>query len=469
MPERLVVIGGDAAGMAAASQARRRRDPDDLAIVAFERGHYTSYSACGIPYFVGGLVKSQDELVARAPEVFRRDFSIDARTRQEVTEVDLTRRVVRVRDLDGGREYAEPFDSLMIGTGSVPMRPPVPGIDADGVYGVQTLDDGVALRRELDSGRVRRVVVVGGGYIGLEIAEAATGRGLQVTVVDLARTPVSTFDPDIGEFIATAVRGLGIELVLGEAVTAVETTARGRAAAVHTATGRELPADVVVLGLGVRPNVALADAAGVPLGPSGGIAVDQRMRTSVDGVWAAGDCVESVHRLSGQRVVVALGTHANKQGRVAGINLGGGYATFPGVIGTAVTKICDLEVARTGLSEQEARDAGFEFVTAHVDSTTRAGYYPGAQPIRVKMTTERRSGRLLGAQIVGREGAAKRIDVLAACIWNAMTVEEVLSLDLSYAPPFAPVWDPVLIAARKAWDAVEADIASSSTSGTAGA
>ncbi len=457
MPERLVVIGGDAAGMAAASQARRRRGPEDLRIVAFERGHHTSYSACGIPYLVGGLVGDEDELVARTPEVFGRDFAIEARTRHEVTEIDLAGRTVRVCDLDSGRESEEPFDSLVIATGSVPMRPPVAGIDSPGVYGVQTLDDGIALRAELDSGRVRRVVVVGGGYIGLEIAEAAAGRELDVTVVDMAPTPVGTFDPDIGSFIADAVRGLGIELVLGEAVTGVDTRA-GRAAAVHTVAGRELPADLVVLGLGVRPNVALAKAAGVPLGTSGGIAVDQRMRTQTEGVWAAGDCVESIHRLSGQRMVVALGTHANKQGRVAGINLGGGYATFPGVIGTAVTKICDLEVARTGLSEEEARTAGFEFRTAYVDSTTRAGYYPGAQPIRVKMTAERRSGRLLGAQIVGREGAAKRIDVLAACIWNEMTVEEVLGLDLSYAPPFAPVWDPVLIAARKAWEAVEADI-----------
>jgi NADPH-dependent 2,4-dienoyl-CoA reductase/sulfur reductase-like enzyme len=181
------------------------------------------------------------------------------------------------------------------------------------------------------------------------------------------------------------------------------------------------------------------------------------MRTQVDGVWAAGDCVESVHRLSGRRAVVALGTHANKQGRVVGINIGGGYATFPGVIGTAVTKVCDLEVARTGMSEAEAEAAGFRFLTASVDSTTRAGYFPGAEPIRTKLLAEKRTGRLLGAQIVGREGAAKRIDVLATAIWNEMHVDEILGLDLSYAPPFAPVWDPVLIAARKAFDAVEAD------------
>jgi NADPH-dependent 2,4-dienoyl-CoA reductase/sulfur reductase-like enzyme len=228
---------------------------------------------------------------------------------------------------------------------------------------------------------------------------------------------------------------------------------------VETSGGRAIPADAAVLGLGVRPNVDLARAAGIPLGSSGGIAVDRRMRTKVPGVWAAGDCVESTHRVSQQRGVVALGTHANKQGRVAGINLGGGYAEFPGVIGTAVTKICSIEVARTGLSEREASDAGFEFVSAWVDSTTRAGYFPGTKQIRVKMIAERRRGRLLGAQIVGEEGAAKRIDVLATAIWNEMTVDEILGLDLSYAPPFAPVWDPVLIAARKAFDAVEHDIA----------
>jgi NADPH-dependent 2,4-dienoyl-CoA reductase/sulfur reductase-like enzyme len=270
---------------------------------------------------------------------------------------------------------------------------------------------------------------------------------------------VGTFDPDVGTFIADAVRGHGIRLVLSDGVAAVDVDRAGRARAVVTRSGRELPADLVVLGLGVRPNVRLAQEAGIPLGTSGGIAVDVRMRTRAEGVWAAGDCVESVHRVSGQRVVVALGTHANKQGRVAGINIGGGYATFPGVIGTAVTKICDTEVARTGLSSREAEAAGFSFVTAVVDSTTKAGYFPGAQPIRVKMIAERRSGRLLGAQIVGRQAAAKRIDALAICIWNEMSVDEVLGLDLSYAPPFAPVWDPVLIAARKAFESVEADLA----------
>ena len=453
--QRLVVIGGDAAGMSAASQARKRRNSDELQVVAFERGRATSYSACGIPYWISGAVEAREQLVSRTPEQHRSN-GIDVRTGTEVVGIDLAARTVRARGGDGG-EYDEPYDDLVYAAGSLPIRPPIPGIDAAGVYGVQTLDDGEALRSELETGRVGTVVIVGGGYIGLEIAEACQVRGLDVTVIDRSPTPVGMFDPDIGGFITDAIRAMGITLVLSEKVTEIEAGPNGRAVAVHTGTGRRLPADLVVLGLGVRPNVALAREAGIPLGPSGGIAVDHRMRTRAEHVWAAGDCVESVHRLSADRVVVALGTHANKQGRVAGINIGGGYATFPGVIGTAVTKVCDLEVARTGLSEREAEAAGYRYVTAAVDSTTRAGYFPGAAPIRLKLLAEKRTGQLLGAQIVGRKDAAKRIDVLATAIWNEMGVDEILSLDLAYAPPFAPVWDPVLIAARKAFDAVEAD------------
>ena len=454
MVQRLVVIGGDAAGMSAASQARRRRGPDELTIVAFERGRYTSYSACGIPYWIGGAVDDLADLVSRSPEKHRRN-GIDVRTRTEVVGIDLDKRTVRARDLDAGREYDEPYDDLVYAAGSVPTRPPVPGIDAPGVYGVQTLDDGAALRAALDRRRTA------GGHRRRRLHRARGGRGLpDARAGRHGRRPRRHTDRHVRPGRRPVHRRRrpqdrreprALRRRRGD-----RDRRRRAAVAVHTKSGRRLPADVVVLGLGVRPNVALAREAGIPLGPSGGIAVDHRMRTQAEGVWAAGDCVESIHRLSGQRVVVALGTHANKQGRVAGINLGGGYATFPGVIGTAITKLCDLEVARTGLSEKEAEEAGYRFVTAVVDSTTRAGYFPGAAPIRLKLIAEQRTGRLLGAQIVGREDAAKRIDVLATAIWNEMDVDEILSLDLSYAPPFSPVWDPVLIAARKAHDAVDA-------------
>ncbi|MEU8386173.1 FAD-dependent oxidoreductase [Streptosporangium sp. NPDC048865] len=452
MAERLVVIGGDAAGMSAASQARRRRGPGDLRIVAFEKGVHASYSACGIPYLVGGEVCDVESLVTRRPEVFRDELDIDLRLRSEVVEIDLDRRAVAVRGEGGGGPSWEPFDQLVVATGAVPGRPDLPGADARGVYGVQTLDDGVALLRALED-RPRRAVVVGGGYIGLEMAEAMVRRGLEVSLVDAAEQPMSTLDPDMGALVADALRDLGVEVHLGERTEGFEESG-GRVTAVRTES-LTLPADLVVLGLGTRPNSALAEAAGIPVGETSGIVTDLRMRTPVEGVWAAGDCVETFHRVSRRPVAIALGTHANKQGRVVGINIGGGHAAFPGVVGTAVSKICEYEVARTGLTTAAAEKAGFEPVGGVVESTTRAGYYPGARTMKIKTIADRGTGRLLGAQIVGQEGAAKRIDALAVAIWNEMTVEEMSGLDLSYAPPFAPVWDPVLIAARKAAEHID--------------
>ncbi|QOC90537.1 FAD-dependent oxidoreductase [Micromonospora craniellae] len=455
MAERMIVVGGDAAGMATAAQARHRRDRDDLEIIAFERGHYTSYSACGIPYWISGLVDDAQQLVARDPATHREKYDIDVRLRHEVTEIDLDRREVVARDLDGGGEVRESFDTLMYATGAVPTKPDWARTDALGVFGVQTLDDGAALRAWLDADpEPRRAVVVGGGYIGVEMAEALVRRGLSVTLVERGEQPMSTVDPDMATLVTEAMRGLGVDIRTGVRVDAL-TERDGRVREVVTDDG-PIPADVVVLGLGVRPNTALAEAAGMPIGPTGGIRVDRRMRVAeLPDVWAAGDCVETLHRVSGMPVHVPLGTHANKQGRVAGINIGGGYATFAGVIGTAVAKVCDLEVGRTGLRERDALAAGFEFVSVIAESTNRAGYYPGARPMTVKLIAERPSGRLLGAQIVGWTEAAKRIDTLAVALWNRMTVDDMTALDLGYAPPYAPVWDPVLVAARKAVDALD--------------
>ena len=436
-----MVIGGDAGGMGAATQARRLRP--DLDIVALERGSRTSYSACGIPFLVGGEVSSPSDLVVRTPQEFREGHRIDVRVRHEAMAIDLDRREVEVRDHDHGRTVRLGFDQLVLGLGAVPKRPRIDGIDLPHVHGVQTLDDGEALLRRAESEHCKNVVVVGAGYIGLEMAEAFVRRGCNVTVVEAASEVMRTLDPDMGRMVTDAMRRHGIDVRCNVAVLAITEQSVVTEAA-------ELPADVVVLGLGVAPNVGIARDAGIAIGPSGAIAVDRRQGTSVDGIYAAGDCVESRHLVTDQPVHIALGTHANKQARVAGTNIGGGYATFPGVVGTAVTKICDTEVARTGLGEQEAAAAGFRFHVARIESTTRAGYYPGAQPITVKLLAERRSGRVLGGQIVGREGAAKRIDVVAVALHARMTVEQMTHLDLSYAPPFSPVWDPVLVAARKA-------------------
>jgi len=304
------------------------------------------------------------------------------------------------------------------------------------------------VERQLVAG-ARRAVVVGAGYIGLEIAEGLLERGLDVTVVELLDGPMgAVLDADMAADVADGMRAAGVNLRLGTAVTGF-TTVDGRVTAVETASG-PIEADLVVIGLGIRPNADLARAAGIGVGKAGGILVDDHLRTDTPRVWAAGDCVESHHRITGQSVVVALGTHANKQGRAAGTNIAGGDAAFGGVLGTAITRFRKLEIGRTGLTEREARDAGFDAIGVTTDASSRAHYFPGAQPMRIKIVAQRRTGRLLGAQIVGGEGAGKRIDVLATALWNYMTVAEVGGMDLSYAPPFSPVWDPVLLAAGKA-------------------
>ncbi|MFE3442870.1 FAD-dependent oxidoreductase [Nocardia sp. NPDC059180] len=455
MSERLVIIGADAAGMSAASQARRMRDPGELEIVVFERGHFTSFSACGIPYWVGGDVTDRDQLIARTPEEHR-SRDIDLRMRTEVVEIDIDGRRVRAREVDSGAESWTGYDKLVIATGARPIRPSLPGIDAEGVHGVQTLDDGQALIDTLERIEGRRAVVVGAGYIGVEMAEALINRGFEVTLVNRGPEPMSTLDPDMGALIRTAIGGMGVKVVGNAEVTAIRTDDRGHVSAVATEQA-EYPADVVVLGIGVRPETDLARAAGLPLGVHGGLLTDVSMRVrGRDDVWAGGDCVEVLDLISGIERHIALGTHANKHGQIIGANIGGGYGTFPGVVGTAVSKVCDLEVARTGLREKDARAIGLQYVTVTIESTSRSGYYPGAETMTVKMLAERRTGRLLGVQIVGREGAGKRVDIAAVALTAGLTVEQMTALDLGYAPPFSPVWDPVLVAARKAVTAVRA-------------
>jgi len=348
--------------------------------------------------------------------------------------------------LNSGSVWWEPYDQLLMATGALPICPDLPGADAVEICGVNTLQSGLELRQRLDAGGIKQAVVVGGGYIGLEMAEALVRHGLEVSLINRPPQVMGTLDHDMGALVSQALRELGVRLYLEETLTAFEAK-KGKVTGVVT-DKRTLPTDIVVLGLGVRPNTSLAAAAGIPLGEKGAIRVNERMQTSSPGIWAAGDCAESFHLVSRRPFYIALGTVANRQGRVAGINLGGGYATFPGVTGTAVTKICQVEVARTGLQEKEIVALGLEQVSAVIKSRTRAGYYPGAGEITVKLLAEKGSGRLLGGQIVGLEGSAKRIDTVATALHAGFTVEEMINLDLGYAPPFSPVWDPVVTAAR---------------------
>ena len=440
----VVVIGGDAAGMSAASGLRRQL-PDEHEVVVLERGHDTSYSACGIPYWVSGEVDSSDDLVARTPEQHRKN-GIDLRTGVEALSLDLDAKVVHSSDGDVA------FDHLVLATGAQPVRPDLPGIDAGGILGVQSLDDGRAVLDALAEDP-KHVVVVGSGYIGLEMAEACTARGFDTTVVEQRDTPLGLVEPSLGERVADAMRARGIELRTGTGVAGFESS-DGRVTGVKV--GDEvLPADLVILGLGVGARSSLGADAGLPTGPKGAYLVDPHGRVEgKPGIWAAGDCVASVDRTTGERVHVALGTHANKQGLVVADALAaeilgrGPHWSFPGVVQTAITRFCSLEISRVGLGEKQARDAGFDPAVVSTDTTTHAGYLPSALPMTVLMVADRATRRLLGVQVVGGEGAGLRIDAAAVAITTGQSVDDVVMLDLAYAPPFSSVWSPIQVAAR---------------------
>ena len=437
---RAVVIGGDAAGMSAATRIRAT-DPE-AEVIVLEAGRFTSYSACGIPYVVGGEVAGGVEaLVARSPDEHRRR-GIDVRLHHEATAIDLAAGEVEVHDRHAGAVRRLGYDELLIATGGAPIRPDLPGIGLPMVHGVQTLEDAEALLALADAG-CRRTVIVGGGYIGLEMAEAFIHRGCAATVVERGTHVLGLLDRDLGERVGDAMRHHGIDVRVETPVLGFERDA------VLTPAGA-IPADLVVLGIGVAPRSQLAAEAGIELGARDAVHVDDRQHTSAEHVWAAGDCAAATHLVTGRSVHIALGTYANKHGRVAGINIAGGRARSRPVLGTAATKLCDLEIALTGVREHEAADAGIDAVTVSIDATTHAGYFPAAAPMTVRLAFERGTGRVLGAQIVGGPGSAKRIDTVATAITAGMTARDVADLDLAYAPPFSSVWDPVAVAAREA-------------------
>lgn len=432
--------------MSAAARARRL-DPD-LEIVVYERTGYVSYGSCGLPYLIAGVVAEASQLIARTPEQFARQ-GIETHTHHEVLAVDTGEKMVRVRDLDGGREFSVAYDRLVIGTGGSAIRPPIEGLDLEGAFVLRTVEDGIAIKDFLAQRRPRRAVIIGGGYIGVEVAEALVQQGLHSTILNRPPQLLGNFDPDMAELMQGELEKNGVTVSVGDTAQAIEGDARGRARAVVSQRGRH-DADLVVIGAGVRAESQLAKEAEIKLGVKGAIAVDQGMRTSVPGVYAAGDCAETYHVLLAGPSYVPLGSTANKQGRVAGTNVSGGEAVFEGVVGTTITKAFDLGVAVTGLTEKSARELGRPAKSVSIEHGSRAHYYPSPGPVRIKLVWDTQDGRLLGAQIAGPVAEAKRIDVFATALHHGLTIEDLQRLDLSYAPPFAPVWDPILVAANVA-------------------
>ena len=451
---KLVIIGGDAAGMSAASKVRRENP--DHEIIVFEKSGFTSYSACGIPYFISGKVGTYEELIVRSPEEFIKKYKIDVKIFHEVLEVDTKNNQVLIRNLNDKTQFWESYDQLLIATGGKSFCPEVKNREADGIFGIQSLKGGIKLDNFIKKNKPKTAVIVGGGYIGLEMAEALIIKGLKVTLINRNAEIMNTLDPDMGKIVNNAMTGLGVKIYLNEELShfeATEGSVENKVTAVVTSK-KTIKTDMVILGMGTRPNTAFLKDSKIKLTDKGAIKVNRQQRTNIKNIWAAGDCALTYNLVSKRPFYIALGTVANKTGLVAGSNIVGQEARFPGVVATAVCKICVYEVARTGLLEKELEKLGIDYVQAIIKTKSRAHYYPNAKDIYVKLLAERGTGKLLGGQIIGEEGAAKRIDVLATALTNKLTLQNIIDLDLSYAPPFSPVWDPVQTAARKLINAI---------------
>ncbi|HDQ71328.1 MAG TPA: NADH oxidase [Chloroflexi bacterium] len=444
MTERLIVVGGVAAGMSAASKAKRANP--NLDVVVYEKSLFISYGACGMPYLIAGDVADYRDLLARTPEQMAKR-GVKVHVRHEVMAIDAGARTVTVRDLAQGRTFTQAYDKLVVATGAAPIRPPVPGVDLEGVCVLRSLEDGRALLRLIEERRPQRAVIVGGGYIGLEMAETFRRLGMATTMmIRSGQVMRQTLDDDVRVVVEDELARCDVTVVQGT-LTGFE--GDGWVEAALTDEGR-YPCDVALLGIGVRPVVELARQVGVRLGKTGAIATDHHMRTNLPGVYAAGDCAEVHHLLTGEPAYIPLGSTANKQGRTAGAHAAGDDASFAGVVGTLIVRVFDLAVASTGLTSAAARSRGYAVAETNIQAQDVSHYFPGAADIHVKLIVDEDTERLLGGQIVGRPSAIKRIDVLATALHHGLTVSDLQRLDLSYAPPFAPVWDPLLVAANVA-------------------
>jgi NADPH-dependent 2,4-dienoyl-CoA reductase/sulfur reductase-like enzyme len=435
--DRLIVIGGVAAGTKAAATARRRNPKASVIVLQDEVD--VSYSACGMPYHIASSDEiPRKKLIARTAEAFRAD-GIDMRTGHRVEEIDAKRGTVTVRDLEGGRSYTESYDQLLIATGAqaaglkATVSPTAPAVTQ-----LRTLADADRIASKLAG--IRKLVILGGGYIGLEMAETAKKLGMEVSVVEMAPRVIPTFDEAVSKLVEDELRRNGVEVVTGSRVVELD------GGHVVLENGDRIAADMVLVATGVRPATSLATTAGVKLGITGAIAVSPRMATNVKRIYAAGDCAESHHIVSDRPVWMPLGDVANRQGRVAGINMSGGNAKFPGVLGTAIFRVFDLSVARTGLGVADARAALIEPISKTINAPSRARYMVGSTPLQIHLTVHRDSGKLLGCEVVGRDAVDKTVDTIAAAIWGKLNVDDLLDLDLAYAPPFSPVFAPVQVA-----------------------
>ncbi len=464
--DRLVVIGGVAAGMSAASSFKRINP--DAEVIVLEKDYFISYGACSLPYYISDEVKDFNNLISLTPKVAK-ERGITVFLRHEALSVDPIKKEVHAKDLEKDETKVIPYDKLVIATGGLPIKPPLPGIELEHIFTIRTLIDGIEIKKFIDQWtvfdvclgptctyanrfdtekRTMKALIVGGGYIGMEMSESLKKRGLNVTVIEKIDRVLGNMDASIADIAEEKIKSEGVKLFKGVSVQGFEGK-NGVVTKVLTDHGPH-EADLVLLVIGARANSKMAQEAGIEVSANGAIKIDDHLRTNIPDIFAAGDCAEATQLVTGKKVYIPLGTTANKQGRIAGENAAGMDHVFEGIVGTAVTKIFDLEVARTGLSPIEADHEGYRYFVSTIKGRSRSSAYPAGKPMTITYIVEEGSGRLLGAQMAGVEGVAHRIDTLATCLYNKMTIEDVARLDLGYAPPFATVWDPILIAANVA-------------------
>jgi len=439
MSTKLLIVGGVAGGATAAARARRVDEKAEITLL--ERGPYVSYANCGLPYFISREIDRRSRLLLQTPEGFDARYRVAVRVRTEAVEIDRASKRVLARGPEGESWLA--YDKLILAQGGNPVAPDLPGADAPHVFRLWTVPDMDRLNAFIDEAAPRSAAVVGGGFIGLEMAEAFRRRGLEVSVVELLPTVMALMDRPFGVQVAGELARNGVNVLTGVGVKSID----GKRHAVELSDGRSVPADLVLFSVGVRPEVTLAKRAGLALGPSGGLLVDDRLRTSDPDIFAAGDMVEVTQRVSGRRVRVPLAGPANRQGRIAASNALGQDMRYHGALGTSVVKVFDATAALTGLSERAAREAGLDVGVAVIHKDHHAGYYPGARELSLQLVYERATGRLLGGQAFGMAGVDKRIDVLATALTARMTLADLSELDLAYAPPYSSANDPVNLAA----------------------
>jgi NADPH-dependent 2,4-dienoyl-CoA reductase/sulfur reductase-like enzyme/rhodanese-related sulfurtransferase len=453
MKKRLVVIGGVAAGPKAAAKARRC-DPE-MEIVIYQEEDEISYAGCGLPYYTSGVIGDRDKLISRTPGQFALD-GIRVLKNRRIEKIDIQNHQVSGRKVGSGETFTDHFDRLVIATGASAIRPKIEGIDLNNIFYLRSIFDADAFTQRIRSQSVQNVVIVGGGYIGLEMAESLVHLGKNVTIVELAPQILTLFDEDFAGILRQYLEKKGVKIFTSEGIQALRGKG-GKVTHVQTA-ARELEAEVVLMSLGVRPQVELAREAGLKIGETGAVWVNERMETSAEGIYSAGDCAETTHLITGKRVWVPLGSTANKQGRVVGANVCGGNATFPGVMGTTIFKAFDFSVAKTGLNIREAEKEGLHPVQAIVRGYDRAHYYPGGKESVLKVIVEKETGRILGGQAVGEGPSDKFIDILAMALHGRMTCRELAGVDLAYAPPFSPALSPVIVAANVLMNKLEGKV-----------